>query len=232
MFQTADAPFRSLFEHQMPDIRKRIRAHFGDTKIHILLLRFGIGFAWLMTGIGKVTNPIWHQGDALVAFLNNQLMTNAVYFGAYESFIVNTILPNAAEITWAMLAIEILVGLAILFGTYTKPALSVGMLMNVNLIALGVANPSILYILVQAILFSSESKSVQNVRTFLANRNPGVFYFVMPKEQPKRLMRTANSRGVNSTDGSKIRSTVKVGKDVVMGGRMKDSYMRVIKNGG
>lgn len=238
MFQTAEIPFASTFPRRMFDIRRAIRSLLQNREAQVVTLRIVLGFGWLMAGVEKMSDPAWHSGDTLTLFLHNQIGVNAVYFPFYEMLITELFLPNVVLLSWIVLMGEWLVGMALITGTLTNVALFFGVLMNVNYIMAGVIDPSILYIVIQGILYSSQAGATFSLdsvfsgyfRTFLGhdqqNGSQGHTYRQGAKQQQKQQEQSNRSASARTRGGSNADKKAAPNEDIFMGGSMKDSTLR------
>ncbi len=123
---------------------------FGNTRWSWLWLaaRLYIGYTWITSGWGKLSNPAWVQtGDALKGFFLNAVKIPeaparpAIAFDWYRAFI-QFMLDNEVY-TWfakVVVAGEILVGLALILGIFTGIAAFFGGFMNWNFMMAGAAS--------------------------------------------------------------------------------------------
>lgn len=116
-------------------------------------LRLFIGIGWLRAFAEKVISPAWFDGQAVAAFLDAQVAGDAVSFPLYEQLIQSVLRPGSRWIGWVVMALQLLVGLGIMTGTYTNLALLIGSAMNANFILAGQISPSVFYIVIQTVLF-------------------------------------------------------------------------------
>lgn len=120
---------------------------FSDTRMAWLwlIVRLYLGFQWLESGIGKMSNPAWvSTGSALKGFWLNAIATQpkpAIAFDWYRQFI--EFLVNSQAYVWfAKLVVigELLVGLCLVLGAFTGMAAFVGGFMNWNFMMAGSAS--------------------------------------------------------------------------------------------
>ena len=121
-----------------------------------LALRWWLASVWLTAGWGKTFGdraPAWvgeRAGAGVTKFLEGALAksggANPEVQGWYASFIREVALPNAALFGYLVAYGELLVGLALLVGLFTRFAALMGMLMNLAYLAAGVSgqNPQML----------------------------------------------------------------------------------------
>src|SRR5690606_8872688 len=96
------------------------------------IVRVWLGWTWLTSGWGKLSNPAWMEtGAALRGYLNNALSGTAIRYDWYRSFL--QWLVDGGHYTWfAKLVVfgEILVGLGLILGGLTAIAAFFGAFMN------------------------------------------------------------------------------------------------------
>jgi hypothetical protein len=73
-------------------------------------------------------------------------------------------------LAWLVMIAQLLIGLALLVGWRTKPALIAGLLMNFNFVAAGEPNPSAFYLVMQMALLSGGAARVFAVDAVLKRR--------------------------------------------------------------
>ena len=137
---------------------------------YLLPLRVFIGIGWIRAGLEKVIDPGWTDGAALSEFLDEQIANGDIVFPLYRSFIDSAIMPNAAAVGWLVMIGQLLVGVAILTGTFTNRALLLGLVMNVNFLLAGRVNPSAFYIVIETVLFVSNTGAILGVDSLLSRR--------------------------------------------------------------
>ncbi len=111
-----------------------------------LALRVYLGYSWLTSGWGKITNPTWQTGGPLRGFWENAVAIPeagrpAIAFDWYRSFI-QFMLNNQWYEWFADLIMygELLVGIALILGAFTGIAAFAGSFMNWNFIMAGTAS--------------------------------------------------------------------------------------------
>jgi len=128
------------------------RALFSSTRWAWLwlIVRLYVGYTWLTSGWGKLSNPAWVQtGEALKGFwLRAVVIPEAparplIAFDWYRTFI-QTLLDSGSYTWFAKLvtAGEILIGLALILGAFTGIAAIFGAFMNWNFMMAGTASIS------------------------------------------------------------------------------------------
>ncbi len=127
-----------------------------------LVARLYLGYTWLSSGIGKVSNPAWVQsGEALKGFweqavlIPNAPARPAITFDWYRTFL-QAMLDSGAYTWFAKLVVagEILIGAALILGLFTGIAAFFGGFMNWNFMMAGSAstNPVLFTISILLIL--------------------------------------------------------------------------------
>ncbi len=113
-----------------------------------LIARLYVGYTWISSGIGKLSNPAWVQtGEALKGFWERAVLIPdaparpAITFGWYRTFI--QALLDSGSYTWfskLVVAGEILIGAALILGLFTGLAAFFGGFMNWNFMMAGTAS--------------------------------------------------------------------------------------------
>ena len=141
-----------------------LQSLFGNTRWSWLWLvaRVYMGYTWINSGWGKVTNPAWVQtGEALKGFWERAVLIPdaparpAIAFGWYRVFL-QAMLDSGAY-TWFAKVIafgEILVGAALILGAFVGIAAFFGGFMNWNFMMAGSAsiNPVLFTIAILLVL--------------------------------------------------------------------------------
>ena len=145
------------------------------TGIPWLLLRLFIGYAWVEAGMHKVGAAAW-TGDkapgAIHGFLSGAAAKatgdHPAVFAWLADFINNVALPNERLFSYMVAYGEVLVGLALILGLFTKWAAFWGALMNLSFILAG-STSSNGYMLTSevAMLFGGKGVSYYGLDTFV-----------------------------------------------------------------
>jgi thiosulfate dehydrogenase [quinone] large subunit len=111
-----------------------------------LILRIYLGYSWLTSGWGKITNPVWQTGGPLRGFWENAISIPEagrppIAFDWYRNFI-QFMLDNQWYEWFADLVMygEFLVGIALILGAFIGIAAFAGSFMNWNFIMAGAAS--------------------------------------------------------------------------------------------
>ncbi len=113
-----------------------------------VIARLYVGYSWLTSGIGKLSNPAWTQtGEALKGFWERAVAIPdaparpLIAFDWYRGFLQSMI--DAGAYTWFSKIIyigEILIGVALILGLFTGIAAFFGGFMNWNFMMAGSAS--------------------------------------------------------------------------------------------
>lgn len=137
------------------------RALFSTTQFAWLwlIVRLFLGYTWLTSGFGKLTNPAWMEGGtALRGFWSAAVAVPdegrpAIAYGWYRSFIA--FMLDNGWYTWfaPLIAIgETLVGVALILGAFVGITAFFGAFMNWNFIMAGTASTNALLFVLAIVL--------------------------------------------------------------------------------
>jgi len=131
---------------------------FGKTRWSWLwlIVRLYLGYTWLSSGLGKLSQPGWVQtGEALKGFWERAVAIPAaparppISFDWYRAFIQS--LLDSGSYTWfakLVVAGELLIGIALILGFFTGVAAFFGGFMNWNFMMAGTASTNpVLFVL-------------------------------------------------------------------------------------
>jgi thiosulfate dehydrogenase (quinone) large subunit len=130
-----------------------------------LVVRVWVGWEFLQAGWEKVQGPervVWigaHAGTAVRGFLGFSLQIapggamaqpqHPEVTGWYASLIRHIFLPHAAAMSYLVAFGEVLVGLALVFGIFTRFSAFMGLLMNLSYLLAGVSSLSPIMMLIE-----------------------------------------------------------------------------------
>jgi thiosulfate dehydrogenase (quinone) large subunit len=124
-----------------------------------LLLRVWLGYQWVNSAMGKISNPAWVQtGDALKGFWTGAVAVPAegrppIAFDWYRGFI--QFMLDAQAYTWFAKLVaygEFLIGLALILGLFTGIAAFFSGFMNWNFMMAGAASTNPMLFVVALVL--------------------------------------------------------------------------------
>jgi thiosulfate dehydrogenase (quinone) large subunit len=127
-----------------------------------LVVRIYLGYQWLQSGLGKVTNPAWmDSGVALKGFFERAVAIPdaparpAISFDWYRTFLTS-MLDGGHYVWFAKLVVvgELLIGVALILGAFVGIAAFFGAFMNWNFMMAGTAstNPVLFVVAILLIL--------------------------------------------------------------------------------
>lgn len=137
------------------------RLLFSDVRLSWLwlIVRVWLGYQWLQSGVGKLSNPAWMStGEALKGYWTNQVKIPEtgrppISFDWYRDFL-NTLLTNNAHTWFAPLIVwgELLIGVGLVVGAFVGIAAFFGALLNWNFIMAGSASTNGLMLIASVLL--------------------------------------------------------------------------------
>jgi thiosulfate dehydrogenase [quinone] large subunit len=163
--------------------KRFLMRELGHSAAFLFPLRLFIGIGWLRAFAEKVIAPGWFDGGAVGAFLDSQVASDAVVFPLYGEMIESILRPGSRWIGWVVMALQLVVGLGILFGTFTNLALLIGIVLNANFMLAGEVAPSAFYIVIQTVLFVTGAGAILGADGKRARR-PGKAPSILLVAQP------------------------------------------------
>ena len=154
---------------------------------YLLVLRIFLGVGWIRTCLEKLPKAGWWDGTAISTFLGQQLAGGHVVFPFYQDLIANVFVPNALILGLIIMFGEGLIGLSVLTGTFTNFGLLNGILLNLNLIMAGAIDPSAFYLIIQTVLFISNTGAILGIDQFLSRKIPFALLVAQPHFELKYL---------------------------------------------
>jgi thiosulfate dehydrogenase (quinone) large subunit len=137
------------------------------TRLALAIARVWLGYQWLTSGWGKLSNPAWMQtGTAIRGFWMRAagMLPDSqplIRYSWYKSFIEG--LVNGNHHTWFAPFIvigEVMVGAALILGSFTVFAALMGGLMNLNFMLAGtVSSNPVMYTFALVLFFAGTSLS-------------------------------------------------------------------------
>ena len=126
------------------------------------VIRVWVGWQWLSAGWEKISGPgsaVWigpKAGTAVGGFLQGAMTKAAGIHPDVQSwyawFIQNVAVPNAKVFSYIISFGEVLVGIALILGLLTVPALIAGVLMNLNYLLAGTVSINPILLALEVIL--------------------------------------------------------------------------------
>jgi hypothetical protein len=134
----------------------------------LLPLRIWIGLGWLRIGIANALQPEWLDGTALIGFLHRQAEAGTAPLSLYPDLVVDIAERAATPLGMIVVCCQIAIGLGLITGTLTNLALLTAILLNVNLILVGVASPSQYYIVSEVVLLAGGAGAAYSIDRWLS----------------------------------------------------------------
>jgi thiosulfate dehydrogenase [quinone] large subunit len=157
------------------DAFKKVFTDRRITGVPWLLIRLFIGYQWVEAGLEKVQSVAW-TGDKVPAGIHGFLAgaltkttgEHPAVFGWFGDFLKNVAIPNERVFSYLVAYGELLVGLALLVGLFTKWAVFWGAVMNLAFLLAG-STSSNGYMLTaeMAMLFGGLGVSFYGLDTFV-----------------------------------------------------------------
>lgn len=124
-----------------------------------LIIRLYLGYRWISSGFGKITNPAWMQGgEALKGFWEGAVAIPEtgrppITFAWYRTFLQTMLDADAYRWFGPLVAVgELVVGILLLLGAFTGIAAILGGFMNFNFMLAGSASLNPVFFLLQVLL--------------------------------------------------------------------------------
>jgi uncharacterized membrane protein YphA (DoxX/SURF4 family) len=100
--------------------------------VALTLLRVALGFFWLAQQTWKPPPTFGCPSGGFCFWLDQEIQHPLVPL--FADFLRAVIRPNAIAFGWFTLLVEVAIGLALIFGVYTRPAALVAVLWSLNLL--------------------------------------------------------------------------------------------------
>ncbi|MET3506451.1 DoxX family protein [Halalkalibacter oceani] len=121
----------------------------------MVILRLYLGWAWLSSGVGKVTGG-FHAGGFLESAVTNPVMKGEeVLYPVYVTFLESVAIPYADLFSLVVAWGEILVGLGLITGILTSAAAFFGVAMNMSFLFAGTISTNPLLILISIFIMAA-----------------------------------------------------------------------------
>ena len=139
----------------------------GKSHVYLVPIRIFIAVGWLRACAEKLTDPTWLSGASMLKFFGGQIASHQIVFPAYQALVQSIFAPAAGPMSAVILMGQMLVGLALLFGMWTAPALLGGLFMNLNFLLAGRPEPSVFYLIIQTVLLVGRSDDVASIDSLM-----------------------------------------------------------------
>lgn len=115
----------------------------------ILLVELFIGLGWIRAAVDKVVSPDWWRGDVIREFVDTMSGEGLPW---WEPLLDGVVLEVPALVAGAVLVGQVVAGVSLLSGRWLGLGLTVGMTMNLAFVLSGAIDPSVFYLISQAVI--------------------------------------------------------------------------------
>ncbi|MEQ2526863.1 DoxX family membrane protein [Robertmurraya yapensis] len=131
------------------------------------ILRVWLGIQWIEGGLGKITGGGFDASGFIKGAIAGAGGEHPTVQGWYAAFLEGVALPNAEIFSFLVQWGEVLVGLGLILGVATIPALIAGAFMNLNFMLAGTTSTNpILYTVAMILLFAGTASYYYGVDRF------------------------------------------------------------------
>lgn len=166
-------------QNQIVEDPQFIKFLFNDVRMSViwLIARVWLGYQWINSASGKVTNPAWTEtGEALKGYWTSAVAIPetgrpAISFGWYRDFLQSML--DAEAYTWFAKLVaygEVIVGVALIIGAFVGIAAFFGAFMNFNFMLAGSASTNpVLFVVALGLVFAWKIAGFIGADYFLLN---------------------------------------------------------------
>jgi uncharacterized membrane protein YphA (DoxX/SURF4 family) len=130
-------------------LRSLVTRRFLDHPSWVILIEMFIGLGWLRAATEKVISSAWWNGDEIRALAEEHEQLTMPWFRP----VLTALLDMTPVVTVVVLVGQLLAGIALVSGIRVRTGLFIGMTMNLVFIMIGAVDPSIFYLMLQAVLW-------------------------------------------------------------------------------
>lgn len=134
-----------------------------NSKVAMVLLtvvRVSLGWMWFSSGIGKVTGGGFSAAGFLQASAENPVLKGEnIAYPWYVSFLENIAIPYADLFSFMVMWGEVLIGLALIVGLFTKNAAFFGAMMNTSFLLAGTVSTNPLMLIMAIVLLVTKTNA-------------------------------------------------------------------------
>ena len=123
----------------------------------LIPLQLFLAAGWLRAGTEKVIDPEWWSAHALREFLVEQRPQMLPWFSWFSDVMVE---PLAMLVAWVVLAAQLIIGGCLLTNRFVRPALWVGIVLNLAFTMAGRVNPSAFYLVMESVLLFALARAI------------------------------------------------------------------------
>tara|TARA_B100001093_G_scaffold497457_1_gene544414 strand:+ start:986 stop:1519 length:534 start_codon:yes stop_codon:yes gene_type:complete len=111
------------------------------------------------------------------------MVSGTIHIPVYQQLIESVFLPNAQAMSWLVVIGQLMTGIGIRFGALTNAALLGGLFMNLNFILAGSINPSAFYMVMESVLFLTNTGAILGFDKKLCQRIPFEIFVAQRHDQ-------------------------------------------------
>lgn len=156
-------------------VRQQVSWRLDRQPSWVLLVELFIGLGWARAAVAKAISPAWWRGATIQTFVAEQTGRGLPW---WEPVLERVVLPNVEVIAVLVLAGQLVAAGSLLFARYLGLGLTVGMTMNLTFILTGAVDPSVFYLILQAVialwLYEQHAERSVGIRSMTAFMVAGV----------------------------------------------------------
>lgn len=130
-------------------VREQVSWRLDRQPSWVLLVELFIGLGWLRAAVAKLLAPAWWRGDTIQTFVAEQTGRGLPW---WDPFLQEVVLEHLEVVAALVLAGQFVAGSSLLLARYLGIGLTVGMTMNLTFILTGAVDPSVFYLILQAVI--------------------------------------------------------------------------------
>lgn len=115
----------------------------------VILIELFIGLGWIRAATEKIISPDWWSGDEIREFAATHENLTLPWF----RLVLDGLLQITPVVVVVVLLGQLAAGAALVTGIRIRTGLFIGMTMNLSFIMIGAVDPSIFYLILQAVLW-------------------------------------------------------------------------------
>lgn len=130
-------------------LRRLVDARTARQPSWILLVELFIGLGWIRSAVSKAIAPDWWSGAVIREFVTSMTGDGLVW---WEPFLDTVVLRVPVGVAVAVFVGQLVAGASLLAGRWLGLGLTVGMTMNLTFVLSGAIEPSVFYLISQAVI--------------------------------------------------------------------------------
>ena len=130
-------------------LRRLVEERTARQPSWILLIELFIGLGWIRSAVSKAITPDWWTGAVIREFVASMTGDGLVW---WEPFLRTVVLRVPVAVAVAVFLGQLVAGASLLAGRWLGLGLTVGMTMNLTFVLSGAIEPSVFYLISQAVI--------------------------------------------------------------------------------